>query len=157
MMTQAALSTQLQSMVPSMVEADAITAFANAWGSYFNSSLCGAIPYTGDPGNVAKNAMKAAMVGLSVTGQALTKIQAGIVSYWAAIAAAPATFYATIVVVVPPPGITGIAAALAPVCLANTTGSLSLAASADAIATVLHSANLGGTGAIPPAPPTVIT
>ena len=144
-MSSGTLSTQLQNLAPAGDEPTAIGHLADAWHTYFSSAQAGAVPYA--PSSVPRDAMAGAMTGLSTTGS--VAIQAGVTAYWVAVAAGGPVFFPTATLVTPAPGLAGIAAALVPVFLANTLGSLDLASSCSAIATVLHPLNLGGTATLP--------
>lgn len=148
----ATLAAGLVNMTPTNSEASAISAFADAWGTYFATAMAGPVPYSGDPTSTAKNALKAAMVGCSAFDQGAAKIQAGIVAYWGAIVAAPPSFFAAAVAVVPPAGLVSIAATLLPIFASNTAGNLPLATAALNVANALHASNQGGTATIPPPP-----
>lgn len=146
-MSASTLSTQLQSMTPTMVEATAISNFATAWATYFGSAAAGAAAYVPNPSH--KSAMMSAMVGISVPGAGALAIQNGVTAFWVAVVSSLA--FAGSIAVVPPPTLPTIATLLTPVFAANTAGALSLAASCTAIAAVLHTNNLGGTATLPPA------
>lgn len=159
-MASATLASGLSGMSPVDNEAGAISNFVSAWDSYFAQSQVGAVVAT--PGSYAAGltAMQSSMAGLSTSGNAATAIQAGVIAFWSTIAALATTIWITAPIVlvppiVPPPGLSGIGAALQAAFTSNTSGSASLADSANAIATAIHAANLGALvpGSTPPAPP----
>jgi len=145
-MSSATLSTQLQTLAPTGDEVTAVTRLAQAWQTYFSDAAAGAVPFVSTV-PAAKAAMAAALVGMSVTGA--VAIQAGVAAFWGALAASPTLYFPTATVVTPPPNLATIAAVLVPVFLANTVGSLSLQDACDAIAAVLHVANIGGSATLP--------
>lgn len=148
-MSAAALSTGLQNLTPTNTEGIAITRFVNAWGAYFGSSAANGVPYAFNGAHAS--AMASALSGMSAPGAGAAKIQAGIVAWWASVLSTFAVTYAGSIALVVPPTLTAIAAGLAPVLASNTSGALSLAASCDAVANVIHTNNLGGTATFPPA------
>lgn len=154
-MSAATLSTQLQALTPTLLEATAITRLVTAWKTYFAASLAGAVAYV--PNAAHDSAMASALVGMSAPGAGAAKIQAGIVAWWGSVVATGPATYPSATAVVAPVLITGIAALLTPVFASNTAGALSLVASCNAVATVLHTNNLGGIATLPPAVPTPIT
>lgn len=157
------LASGLAAMTPTLYEASAIQAFSDAWEGYFDESTVSGIAATPDSYASALSALRSAMSGCSASGAAAASIQAALVAFWNGLSAVATSVWITAPIVlvppvVPPPGLTGIAAALTSVFAANTSSSLSLEDAADAIASALHSANAGGTipGSVPPAPPAPI-
>ena len=107
----------------------------------------------------ARTAMEVALVGMSATGAAAAKIQAGITAFWGVVAASAATIW-TMVPPVPPPtgatppaGLSGIAAALTSVFATNTSSEADLDTAATNVANAIHPTQLGGIALIPPPPP----
>lgn len=151
-MLPATLAAELEKMEPTDKEIDAINAFAAAWEKYMEGSVAGPVPAT--PGSFAGavSSMKGAMTGMSADGAAAGAISGGIGAAWGVVAGAAASIWPPAVAAVPPPGIGGIAAALAPVFAANTAGQLDLAASAQAVAAAIHTTHLGGIANFPPPP-----
>lgn len=126
-------------------EATAITNFVNAWTNYFSTASSGAVPIVspllfGAPAT----AMSAAMVGLSQSGNGATAISNGITAWWGSCAALAVTLFPTAISLTPPPGLSAIAAALAPVFIANVQGQLPAATCYNNIATALHTINIAG-------------
>lgn len=155
-MSASTLATQLQSLTPTSAgEAAVISAFVNAWKTYFAASVAGAVAYVASPAH--SSAMTSGLAGLSVASGGALAIQTGVTAWWASVVSTFAATYPSATAVTPPPTLSAIAAALAPVLVTNTSGSLSLSASCTAIATVLHTNNLGGIATLPPAVPTPIT
>lgn len=164
------LADGLKSMEPAADEADAIAAFSAAWATYFYAStVLGISPVPPDPEaepepipgalDNALAALEGGLVGMSATGAAAVKIQAGIVAFWAALNAAAATIWVMIppvppvTAVTPPAGLTGIAAALVPVFASNTAAAADLDTAATNIAAAIHPLQLGGIAVLPPPPP----
>lgn len=154
-LNQDTLATELEAMVPSEDESAAISNLANAFHNYFLESSVLGIPATPTPLEAAKTAMEGALTGLSSTSS--LAIQTGITAYWGAVTPIAPTVWVTVPPIVsatPPPGLTGISAALDAVFPANTTGELNLADASAAIAAAIHPTQLGGIAVITPPPPT---
>jgi hypothetical protein len=152
---QATLASELEAMVPVEAEAQGIDNFSNAFEMYFYDASVLGVPCAPTTLAAAAAALKSAMVGISSTGTAA--IQAGIVAFWGVIATSTPTIWPGSLSATPPPGLSGIAAALQTVFTANTAGGLDLAASAAAVAAALHPTQLGGFAVQPtPAPPAPI-
>lgn len=147
-MSQATLSSGLQGLTPTMSEAEAAANLADAWDTYFSAAAAG-VPYAGLP--AAKSAFQAALTGMSSPGAGATALQTAVTAYWTALVTAPAAAFSGCILITPPPAIGTIAAALAPVFAANVAANASTADACDAIASVLHPINLGGTATFPPA------
>ena len=162
-LTQSTLASGLESLTPTSSEPVAISAFVDAFETYWNGATvsgAGLNPGTIDTGLAA---MQGAMAGLSVTGQGATKIAAGVSAFWSAQAALATTMWTTAPIVlvppiVPPAGLSGLAAALSSTFASNLAGELSLTDAAAALAATIHAANLGGVvpGSAPPAAPAPI-
>lgn len=145
----ALLGSGLANMSPTMQEAVAIQNFADAFANYFALASVGGVPAL--PGSLsgAKSTMIGAMSGLSASGGAAAAITTGITAFWGVVAASSATIWPAApafpaVSATPPPGLAGIAGALNGVFAANKAGNLALAAAANAVATAIHSTQLGG-------------
>jgi len=155
-LVQATLASGLANMAPTSTEATAIQNFADAWDSYFQGASVAGTPANGGALAAAKSAMIGAMTGLSVTGA--VAIQAGITAYWGGVATAFAAIWVippnVVVAAIPPPGLSGIAAALTPVFVANSADpTKTIAQATAAIAAVLHTAGgLGGIATVQPPP-----
>jgi hypothetical protein len=154
-MSQNTLKSEFTGMGLYGTEVDAIDAWTLAWSKYFEDAETNGIPVEVTALLSAESAMRSALVGMSQFGQGAAKIQAGIIAWWGAIAAAPITFFPGAILVTPPPGLGGIAAALAVVFASNIAGSVSKEDAYSAIAGALHPLNLGGTATFPGAPPPV--
>jgi len=147
-MLAATLKTNLLAMGLFGTELDAVNAWVDAWTAYFEDAESNAITIVPAALDPAKVAMVGAMSGLSVAGS--SAIQSGVVAFWGAII--PATAWPTVTAIVPPSGLSGLAASLDSVFAANIAGEKSAADSYDAIASAMHTVNLGGTAAWPPPP-----
>lgn len=149
-MSPTTLGGELANMVPTDQEIEAIQTFADAWEKYMGGSAAGPVPAV--PGSFAgaKGSMIGAMSGISTTGA--TAIAAGIAAFWGVVATSAATIWPPALSATPPPGLSGIAAVLAAVLVANTVGELSLVDATNAMAAAMHPANLGGIAVFPPLP-----
>jgi hypothetical protein len=134
-------------------ESEGIDAFAEAWKTYFTDASSNGIPVLAAALTPAKSAMTAAMTGYKTAGA--TAIQAGIVAWWGSLVAVPASAFTAAILLVPPPAISGIGAALVSVFAANVSGGLGKDAARTAIAAALHGNNLGGMATFPGVPPIV--
>lgn len=134
-------------------EADAISAWVLAFRNYFSDAVCNGVSVVPASLVPSSSAMQGAMAGLSSSGLGAAKIQAGIVAFWGALV--PAIAFPTSTLIVPPPTLSAIAAALNAVFLANVAGKLGQAESIEAIVVVIHANNLGGTATFPIPTPTV--
>jgi hypothetical protein len=139
-MLQTTLADELQALGLYDNEPDAIQAWADAFAAYFEDAESNAVIIASAAIPAAKAAMVSAMTGLSTAGAAA--IQAGIVAFWGALV--PATAWLTTTAITPPPGLSGLTAALQAVFDANTTGGLSKDASMTAIAGAIHPINAVG-------------
>ena len=139
-MSSAALTTELQGLSMYTVEIDAINAWVTAFSTYFEDASSNGVPIVVAALIPAEAAMAGAMTGLSTA--ASNAIQAGILAFWGAII--PAVAWPTVLAIVPPTLLSGLSVTLDAVFLSNTNGSLDKNTSMAAIATVIHTANLGG-------------
>ena len=143
-------------MVPTPLEATAITNFTNAWGAYFAGASVSGVPV----GSLAaaKSAMQSALAGMSVANAGPAKIQAGITAFWGVIVAnGPALWVlapSVITIVAPPSTLSGIASALTSIFATNAADpTKTIAQATNAIATVLHAnGGLGGIATVQPPP-----
>lgn len=152
-MAQAILKSELVALGLYGVEAQAVAAWSGTWSAYFADAETNGIPIVPAALPAAEAAMAAALVGMSIDGA--DKIQAGIQAWWNTMVAAPALFWVGCILIAPPSGLSGISAALQISFDANISGQVTKEAAYDAIAGVLHPANLGGTATFPGAPPPV--
>lgn len=148
-MSQATLKTELVAMDLYGQEAQAVVAWAAAWSAYFADAETNSIPINPLALPTAEAALASALLGMSGSGAGAGKIQAGIQAWWGAMVAAPSTFWTGCTLITPPPGLSGIAAALQPVFDSNTSGGVTEDAAYNAIAGVFHPANLGGKATFP--------
>ncbi len=151
-LSSATLSTQLQA-ISGATEAAAITAWSEAWATYFAGAVAGSGPgvaFTTTPVTIAaaRAAMEAAMVGLATSGQGDNEVQDGITAWWTYLSANPAACFAGASAVAAPGGLSGIAAAVAALFATNSAPGVTAATACDAIAAALHTANAGGTATI---------
>lgn len=156
-LSAATLESALASLTPTASEATAIERLVDAWAEYFAEATVSGAPLVEvaiDPG---LDAMATALVGLSAPNAAAGKIAAATAAFWSAQASLPTTMWITAPVVlvppiVPPPGLSGLQAALEAVFAA---GPYDLDEALNQIAGAWHAASTGATvpGSVPPAPP----
>jgi hypothetical protein len=152
-MVSTTLASELENMTPESDENVVIDRFASAWETYFYDASVGGIPANGGTLAGATSAMKSAMVGITQPNAGSISIQNGIIAFWGIVASsAPPCTGAT-----PPPSLATISSVLDGVFASNVASKLSLADACSAIASSLHTLNLGGICAIPlPGVPTPI-
>lgn len=160
-LSEATLSSELQAIPLSDNEPDSIDYLTTAFTNYFYDASVAGIPCASGSLDAAASAMAGALTGMSAPGAGAASLQAGCLAFWNAVVLAAPTIWVTVppvILAVLPPGVAGLAAALAPVFTANTAGELDVAASCDAIAAAWHVTNIGGTATqqLPPAPPVVV-
>jgi hypothetical protein len=143
------LAEELKKISNFATEAEAVSAWSDAWDIYFQGATTNAIPVTPLSTAAAKAAMVAGLLGMSAPSGAALAIQNGIVNYWGGVVAAAPTIWPGAISATPPPGLVGISAALQIAFDKNTAEEASKEVSIDAIVAVLHLANLGGGTAWP--------
>jgi len=147
------LATELEKMVPTDDEAEAIDAFTSAFEIYFYEAAAGAIVVADESLVDATAALKGAMTGLN-TDAALAMFT-GITAFWGIVATAAADiFYDEVETAAPlgpaiaaiPPlvGLPALQAAITAAFVSNKEGKLDLSDSAAALASAIHSKQLGG-------------
>ena len=154
-LTAATLKSGLEALEPTDDPMAAANKIADAFDAYFKENVAGPIPGTGDVG--AKATMLGSLSGLDAPSGAAAIIAAGITAYWGVVAGAAAAVWIAVppaISAVPPAGLAGLAPALIASFVANTSGELSLADSAGAMADAIHGTQSGGMVIFPPpAPP----
>lgn len=153
---QTTLGSQLANMAAVDNEIDAINNFATAFENYFYGASVAGVPATAGTLATAITALKAAMTGLSTSGNAATAIQSGIQAFWTTILPLGATIWIVvpaIILVTQPPGLGGISSAVQSAFTSNTSGKLDLTNSANAVAAAIHPTQLGGIATLGPPPP----
>lgn len=151
-MLSTTLASEMENMTPTSQESDVIDRFASAWETYFYESVVGVIPVNSGALASATTAMKAAMIGISNQNFGDDAIQAGIIAFWGIVASSASLIWTTVppcTGATPPPALSTIASSLATVFTSNTTSKLNLSDSCIAIASAIHSLNLGGVCVIP--------
>lgn len=152
------LAEALESMVPAETEAEGIEHFAAAFREYFAESVVGGVPAVFDALEPADTAMRGAMAGV-VASNGPAGLTAGITAFWGEIPSIAAVVWVRVPVLAtatPPPGLSGLIAAIAAAGTANIAGALSLEDSAAAMATAIHSCMTGGTATDTTAPTPVV-
>jgi hypothetical protein len=159
-MVSTTLASELESMTPESNENVVIDRFASAWETYFYDASVGGIPANGGTLAGATSAMKSAMVGITQPNAGSISIQNGIIAFWGVVASSAASIWTTVppcTGATPPPSLATISSVLDGVFASNVASKLSLADACSAIASSLHTLNLGGICAIPsPGAPTPI-
>lgn len=144
---QVTLADELEALAPTTSAPAAVQTLADAYGAYMAGAVANGIPIVTT--SAAVSAMAGAMTfpTSGTPAGAAAVLVGGVQAFWAAMVAAPATYFAGATVITPPAGLTGLAAALSAVFAANV--GLSLEDSADAMAGAIHTASLGGTATFP--------
>lgn len=154
-MVQTTLATQLQNMTPTGVEATAITALVDAYGTFASAATGNGIPLTPAGVTLGKTAMQGALVGMSIDSAGLTAIPAACVAFWGAVCTGFAVSFPSSIAATPPPH-ASLAAAFAALMPANTIAEVDLATAASSIAAIMYTdAITGGTVTLPGTPPVV--
>lgn len=146
------LAANLEDLAPTSSAATAAQTLADAYGDYMSKATAtGTILSVTGP----TAAMAAAMTFSddATPAEAAAIFQAGCVAFWGYMAANPLTCWALATLITPPAALTGLGAALTPIFPANR--SLSLAASAAAMAAAIDTATTGGTVTYSATPPPV--
>lgn len=141
-LNQSTLATELQGLVPTDNEGDAITALTDAFATYAAGATANGVPILSAAVNTGKAAMASALVGMSVDGAGVTKIPNSVAAFWAA-AIVPGAFGADVGPSTPQP-CSGLAALLASTFGSNQTGDKSLSDATAAIAADMHSQSIVG-------------
>lgn len=143
------LGDEMSKMEPTEVASEVARGFASAFTTFFYDAQANGsvVPGTLEP---AKAAMFAPLGSVSNIGAGAAALQAAIVAFWGVVASSAATIWPGTVGATPPPGLTGIAAALVPVGEANTTGKATRSQAMMNLALVIYAANLGGMATMPP-------
>lgn len=129
---QSKLDTELQNLVPTLDATAAKTTLAQAFGDYMKDGTANAVPVIATFVDATCVPAMAAAMSFPVPGTAsgaASTLTAGIVAFWAAAVAAPASFIAGATVITPPP-YTGLSAALAATFTSNVGKTLAQAAAA---------------------------
>lgn len=155
MLVASNLKTELENLTPTDSEPAAVATLADAWTSYFYGASVAGTPCAAGSLDPAKAAMVSSLTGMSVSGQGPGKLQDGLVAFWSQVASLGATVWpGTIAPFTPPPGLSGVAAALLVAFSANQEGNKTLSEAAQAVSDLLHSgAGLGGVATMPGSPP----
>jgi hypothetical protein len=150
---------ELEAMLISLTSSSppsADQAWADAMGNYFSGAVWAGNPVLTVAGAVT--AMRGALV-FANDGTAGDVLKAGFTAFWGAIVSSPATYWATMVLCIPPPGVATLD--LSSVFSANQNPSITTRQAAENLAGALHPAvglgGLGNTVPTPPPPPTSIT
>lgn len=150
----------MNSMIPVKTEIQGIQTFCTAFINYFALSQVMGFPANPATLQAPKTAMIAALTGWSQPNASAALIQAAMIQFWGSLSALAPTIWVTapgpvMPGVIPPVGLSGLAAQLTTVWKANTSGLLPLATANQQIALAIHTANLGGiaTVLVPSIPP----
>lgn len=149
---QSTLATELQSLAPTTTAGAAELRLAEAYGNYMHAAVANGVPIVAAAVDAtAVPAMAAAMTFAAgaTASQGAAVVSDGVSAFWAALVAAPATFFVGATVITQPPFAT-LVAALAAVFESNTSAERSLADAVAEVATVLHTATASqGTATFP--------
>lgn len=153
------LATTLESLTPTVVLADAIDTFCDAFDTYFSNSTCdGVSPSSLATPISAMNSTLLSQLATPSTGNVGgARIAAGISAFWTSLGTNIATIYLmppnVPTYTTPPPGLSTLAAALQSTLDTNLTTQASLSAAASAIAADIHAACLSSIITITPPSP----
>lgn len=160
-LSQAKLSDMFKSLTPTTDYTVAAARISSGFQTYFAEATVLGIGI-GSVGLLApcKAAMDVALLAaMAPRNNAAGAFQSGITAWWGAVPAVAAVLWVgeppmapPVLSATPPPGLSGIAAALSTVFAANRAGGLNLPSASDAIAAVLHPLMLGGLAGRGPPP-----
>lgn len=151
---QSTLASEIESALASLSSASAPTAentHATTFGSYFKDAYHNGVPVIASAvDSIAVPAMVAAMVfSAGSPAEGAAQLAAGYSAFWAAIVAAPVSFWPASGVVTPPAGLASLAGSFVSVFSTNNDPSISITDAAGNMAAILHpDAGLGGTALI---------
>lgn len=153
-MSSSTLASALASVANSSSEASAIAALSSAFSSYFDDAQA---LTTITPAGVALGnaAFQSALVGVNAPGQGAAKIRGAVMAFWSAVVGGLATSFTGATAIVAP-FLALTTSELQAVFDANRSSSLSTAASANSIASVIHARSIGGSVTTPGPVTTVI-
>jgi hypothetical protein len=139
------LEAGLEDLVPTLVEAEAVSALSNAYSAYCSTAESSGREIETAALDIAEPIMAAAMVGISVPNAGSQKMTDGFVAFWVSIASNPGLAFLNATAITPPPFV-GLKAKLDVVFESNTTGSVSLEDAAKNIADKIdEETKIGGT------------
>ena len=140
----------LNGMTLYIVESDAAEALASVYDSYFLEAMANGVPVTVHSTDGAKAAFKAALVGMSGTGQGAAKLASAVSAYWSTIVLAATSVFVGCTVISPPPTLGLVSAALTLIFAQNIAEGSSKTVCSGRIAGVLHDNSSGATATFPP-------
>jgi hypothetical protein len=135
------LATKLKELPLYDDEGEAISGFTDAFSDYFSDAMSNAIQISALALPAAKTAMETAMIAL-LSSNAANALTLGITAFWGALV--PATAWTTVTLITPPVLLASLETALLVTFNNNKTGKLSKDVSMTAIASTIHTNNLGG-------------
>jgi hypothetical protein len=152
-LSAATLKAGFEALEPTNAVAEATARLATAFDDYFVQSQAGPIAVA--PGSTAgaKSAMQSALSGVNAPNAAATVLAAAISTYWSTAAAAAATIWVAVppaVSATPPPGLSGLQAAIEGAFAANLASEASLSDAAETLANAIHATQSGGICVFPP-------
>lgn len=156
-LTASTLQSALLSLPNTAEEATACSGIAEAFKDYFAEAQANGAPVAAAALSAPQEAMATALSGMGGAGQGAVKFAAAISTFWASLV--PATAWPGATAVTPPPGLSGLAAALSAVFASNVSGKKSKADSLEAVANAIHGCMATGGIAVfaPPIGPLPIT
>ena len=141
---EATLATELENLVPTATAPEAVQAMADAYGVYMSDAVCNGITILSVSALVTAMAGAMSFPNTGSAADAGAAFQAGVVAFWAAMVAAPATYFTAAIGITVPPNLSTLGTALASTFGSNLTKSLE--DSAAAMAADIHTVSLGGFG-----------
>ena len=147
-MSQTILENELKALSLYTTEADAVTAWAEAFATFFEGdgatqgAMSNLVYVAAGAIAAAKAAMAAALSGMGVPGAGAAKIVIGIIAFWGALV--PATAWPTVTLITPPTLLAGLDTTLQTTFNTNRDTPKTKDAAMDAIASDIYTANQGG-------------
>lgn len=159
MRSEAKIQEELNALTLYGTEADAITAWVDAFHNYMLEAECNSVPANSVALETCKAPMAAVMqtiieddvvtqAGISLSGA--SAIASGISAYWTTFIAAFATIFPGSISGTPPPALGTLGGLLTTTFNSNQSGSKSKLDSMNAIGSDIHTVCTGGSGTFPP-------
>lgn len=144
---EATLASEIEALTPTTNAAGAVQTLADAYGVYMADAEANGVPIENVATGVAAMASAMSFPVPSTPAEAGTQLANGVSAFWAAMVAAPATFFPGATAITTPPALADLAPNLATVFAANV--GRSLEGCAAALADAMDTASTGGTATFP--------
>jgi hypothetical protein len=150
MLTASSLEAELKALTLYAEEAPAAVAWADAYVAYLGGATAGGLPVLPAGLAAGKPTLISGLTGMASGGQGAAKLQAAVLGFWGALV--PTACWAGALALVPPAGLSGLAASLQGVFSAVVSGQKDKDAAAADVSAAIHAAHVGGIVTFPPPP-----